>query len=812
MVARSLRWVTRGTDEIDCCRCYVAVPGMESSPPPKPALSLRAAAVLASFSALLAAAVTAFTFTARGAPGAVPTAFSAYTEPLTAAPTAAARERAHRREQLFSELTAQEVRAVARFAASGLGCATKYDTAAAAAAALRSCFLSGSESVRLWMPEKRAALAHLDGDGPPPLRTAQVIVVHGDKPVAEGVGIYQVGPLNGNGGLAVDASIRLTRSLHFNRRPLDMGDTSCDTVTTKVVRQLQQLLLASFGHVFKCLPESFKPQEAGQLYVLYAPAVTSTLQHRATRVVFNWFRDPEQFQINWMHPLPFTFDIVQVGDVEDWIAENVTYCGQMFKGVDALLDADHHRHLRRCSMKPATEYSWDVPGPDPGTAAASKVPAPMHSVPVTWHLVGRGGILWGDWELLATVRPSSGLSLHDIRWRGKRILYELGMSDAHAYYTSALAEKQFHYSDKAFSLSQLSGDMVLGLDCPEGATLLEGTIWMLTAGVAIISDPAAAKPAQLACVFESNGFEGSLWRHTQLLSRRVSGRPAKQLVVRAVSTVGNYDYIAEVRFAEDGSIHVRNDFAGYPETDHAAPYRDPPATPSGLTAVAVGWPDGAPVQLDWGNRVRGDLVAQLHSHFCVWKVDLDILGEGNEFHVTRASVAQDGAYNKKVLKTLRVEREDPDVPLVASAIAPSLWRIVNSNAPNPSTGTARGYAILIESGPAVQTLPPGHPFTITGSFAKRHLAVARRKEEEDAATHSLDHYPITDPLLSVDRFLTDREDLTGQDLICWVSVGKEHVTRSEDVPLVSNFGVGFTLAPWNYHEENPAMQLPMVKN
>jgi len=218
--------------------------------------------------------------------------------------------------------------------------------------------------------------------------------------------------------------------------------------------------------------------------------------------------------------------------------------------------------------------------------------------------------------------------------------------------------------------------------------------------------------------------------------------------------------------------------------------------------------------LDWGNRAHGDLAAQLHSHFAVWKVDFDILGQKNDFHVLHAEVAEgdpDG-FAKKIQKDARVEREDPDTPLVAQATSPGLWRVVNSEALNPSTRTPRGYSIMIETAPAVQTLPSSHPFSVTGSFAKRHLAVARRKEEEPFATHSLDHYPLTSPLLSVDRFLDDRENIVGEDLVCWVSVGKEHVTRAEDIPLVSNFGVQFALLPWNYNIENPAMQLPMVRS
>mmetsp|Transcript_121327 Transcript_121327/g.387777 ORF Transcript_121327/g.387777 Transcript_121327/m.387777 type:complete len:802 (-) Transcript_121327:238-2643(-) len=793
----------RGADD-DCCRCYVAVPSSEQPSPKCRSVSLGCTGVLAAGSALLAALVTAAVLDAQrksgslGTPGAL--------APMLL-PSADFVERAKRTEYLFAELTFQEVRVVATFAADSLGCATGYR--GSGAEALRGCFLSGSEAVVLQIPSKAAALAHLDGGGPAPPRFAEVIVVHGDKPVEQGVGVYAVGPLDGQGGLSKDATLSLLRSLHFNRRPVDLSDTSCDVVTVKVVQQLLDLLVESFGESLLVLGGTgVAPGTAGQLFTLYNPAVDSTLQKRVVRVVINWFHDPERFQVNWMHTLPFSFNIVQEGDPEKWYAENVSYCGQMFKTVDDLQKTNQSGQLFKCTYKPNTAYTWDNAGPDPGTPAASEEAEPGRKVSRTWHVVGRGAIRWRGWELFATIRPASGLALYDVRWRGERILYELSMSDAHAYYSGDKAEKQFHYSDKAFSLSGLSGDLVMGLDCPEGSSFLDGSLWMIPSGVTLSTDPAKAKAAKLACIFESDGFEGSLWRHAQLLTRRVSGRPSRQLVVRAVSTVGNYDYITEVRFTEDGSVHVRNEFAGYPETDHAAPFGEVPTTGRRAEHGRAGpW-------LDWGNRIRGDLVAQLHSHFVAWKVDLDILGQRNEFHALRVGVAEGsapGVLAKKAQTDARMDAEDPDKLLIAQAVSPGLWRVVNAEALNPSTGAPRGYAIMIESAPAVQTLPASHPFAVTGSFAKRHLAVARRKDSEPSATHSLDHFPLDAPLLSVDRFLEDRESLVGEDLVCWVSIGKEHVTRSEDVPLVSNFGVAFALHPWNYHEENPAMQLPMMR-
>jgi Cu2+-containing amine oxidase len=62
------------------------------------------------------------------------------------------------------------------------------------------------------------------------------------------------------------------------------------------------------------------------------------------------------------------------------------------------------------------------------------------------------------------------------------------------------------------------------------------------------------------------------------------------------------------------------------------------------------------------------------------------------------------------------------------------------------------------------------------------------------------------PYTSLDSFV-DGEGLEQQDLVAWVTVGKEHVPRTEDLPLISNFGTYFDILPRNVHRANAAMDV-----
>ena len=44
-------------------------------------------------------------------------------------------------------------------------------------------------------------------------------------------------------------------------------------------------------------------------------------------------------------------------------------------------------------------------------------------------------------------------------------------------------------------------------------------------------------------------------------------------------------------------------------------------------------------------------------------------------------------------------------------------------------------------------------------------------------------------------------------VVAWVTVGKEHLPRTEDVPLISNFGTYFVVSPHNQWHGNAAMDL-----
>jgi Cu2+-containing amine oxidase len=470
--------------------------------------------------------------------------------------------------------------------------------------------------------------------------------------------------------------------------------------------------------------------------------------------------------------------------------------------------------LPRCYTKVDTKTSgkpgdWDVPGPGSRPRPGSAEKPPIQSCSRHRFSLGAdsgGGnngrlVSWLDWTFFVTVRPSTGLAVMDMRFQGKRVAHEVALSEAVAYYSGSGGD-QVMYLDSAYSMRQLSAALIPGVDCPSDAAYINSTMWVHQedpdksgeAAQLLRSDPRKARPVKAACVFERDRAEG-LWRHTEVQAKgKLShGVRATSLVVRMVTTVSNYDYLTEFEFSPDGSVKASITFAGYCETRWYAKHVNPWETM--LSEIA-----------------HSNMAAPLHSHLATFKVDLDVLGESNSFETTSFKVGRPkGVPGLEAYPTKYVERSVvPNEGVGVSTARPgaSMWRIINPD-PDAKIGdaSAPGYTIRLMA-TASQDLPADHPMVVSTPFSKYNIAVTKRHESEQRVSSIYDLWgQLSPPYLNFDDFLADGESIQGADLVAWVTVGKEHLPRTEDMPVVTNFGTGFSLLPWNIFPTNAGMDM-----
>ena len=160
----------------------------------------------------------------------------------------------------------------------------------------------------------------------------------------------------------------------------------------------------------------------------------------------------------------------------------------------------------------------------------------------------------------------------------------------------------------------LSASLEVGVDCPEGATYVEATtFFQMDVGGTATADPTEAFVFYPTCVFEFTE-DHTIWRHMENDGPRsaVRGLERRTLVVRSIATVGNYDYITDYKFREDGEIEVSVRFAGYIEARH-------------FFGAGANAKDGG--ERAYSSILRPDLAGPVHSHSAVFKVDLDVGGD-----------------------------------------------------------------------------------------------------------------------------------------------------------------------------------------
>lgn len=140
-------------------------------------------------------------------------------------------------------------------------------------------------------------------------------------------------------------------------------------------------------------------------------------------------------------------------------------------------------------------------------------------------------ISWMGFSFYLSTAQATALSLFDIRYNSSRLIYQLGLQEALAHYAGVEPmQSGLEFLDTFFGMGNMMFSLVPGIDCPGYAEYIDMSYHksgkMYTNKNAI-------------CVFEYTS-DAPLQRHTSTFSATVSRNT--YLVVRSVSTVGNYDY------------------------------------------------------------------------------------------------------------------------------------------------------------------------------------------------------------------------------------------------------------------------------
>ena len=302
---------------------------------------------------------------------------------------------------------------------------------------------------------------------------------------------------------------------------------------------------------------------------------------------------------------------------ETWITTEWFYQGTLYPDLDAFRDAWRSSNFIKSSLN--LNGDWTVTEDFTSEPAGRSQPPPLSIQPFgpRYELDKKNAyVSWMGFNFYLTTSPARALSLYDIRFNNTRLLYEIGLQEALAHYAgSEPMQSGLEFLDTFFGMGNMMFPLVPGHDCPAYADYLDTTYHQN--GETFLNKNAI-------CVFEYTS-DAPLQRHTSEFEVTVSRNT--YLVIRSVSTVGNYDYTIDYLFYLDGNIEIKVRASGYIFAAYAGSSLASPPPSSASNPNGDLRPRSAPStnpNAQYGYKIHHSASTSMHDHVLLFRADIDL--------------------------------------------------------------------------------------------------------------------------------------------------------------------------------------------
>ncbi|KAJ0982682.1 hypothetical protein J5N97_010937 [Dioscorea zingiberensis] len=403
-------------------------------------------------------------------------------------------------------------------------------------------------------------------------------------------------------------------------------------------------------------------------------------------------------------------------------------------------------------------------------------------------------ISWANWKfhLGFDVRAGAVISLASVQelehTMYRQVLYKGFVSELFVPYQDPTEEwyykTLFDAGELGFGLSAVSLQPLT--DCPENAEFFDGYY--------ASQDGSPMKIKNVFCLFEK--YSGDFaWRHTEIgIPGRVITEVRREisLVVRMVSTIGNYDYIVDWEFKTNGAIKFMVSLSGLLEV-------------KGTSYTNLGQ-----VEKDedlYGSLLAKNTIGVNHDHFITYYLDLDIDGYNNSFVKAKMKTVKitDGSSLRKSYWTVikEIAKTEADARINLNSEPPTDLLFVNTNK-KTKMGNNVGYRLINHGAPVASLLSDDDYPQIRAGYSKKQLWVTAYNKSEKWAAGLYTDQSRGDNTLSV--WSERNRVIKNKDIVLWYTVGFHHTPYQEDFPLMPTLSSGFELRPSNFFESNPLIK------
>jgi len=385
---------------------------------------------------------------------------------------------------------------------------------------------------------------------------------------------------------------------------------------------------------------------------------------------------------------------------------------------------------------------------------------------------------WHEWDLVIGFNARESLTLHDIRYGGRPVLYRASVAEMVVPYGSPDGG---HFRKNVFDIGEygigkLTNSLKLGCDCLGSIQYLDAWTGDMYGGLFQVENA--------ICIHEEDS--GILWKHWDFRSDHTEVRRARRLVISSIVTVGNYEYGFYWYLYMDGMIEFEMKATGIINT----------------TACIPGQPS------KYGREVAPGVVGQIHQHVFCARLDMAVDGEENSVVECNTVVEPpesnpygNAFFEEETVLTTETGRK-------ANPASQRYWKFIN---PNKQNHVGRPTAYKLEPQSCITPfLNPDSPSGKRSAFINNHLWLTPYKPEERfPAGDFMNHSDGSD---GVAAYVKQGRSLENTDVVAWHTFGLHHQPRPEDFPVQPCVTCGFKLMPAGFFDTNPCLDLPSEEN
>ncbi len=398
-------------------------------------------------------------------------------------------------------------------------------------------------------------------------------------------------------------------------------------------------------------------------------------------------------------------------------------------------------------------------------------------------------IHWQNWDFHLSLDSRVGPIISTVTFndngKKRQVMYEGSLGGMIVPYGDPDVGWYFKaYLDSGdYGMGTLTSPLVRGKDVPSNAVLLNQTIPDYTGAPMEI-------PRAMA-IFER--YAGPEYKHQEMNQPNVSTE-RRELVVRWISTVGNYDYIFDWIFHENGTIGIDAGATGIEAV-------------KGVTAKTMHDPS-AKEDTKYGTLIDHNIVGTTHQHIYNFRLDMDVDGTNNSLVAMDPEVKPNTAGGPRT-STLQINQYNIDTEQqAAQKFDPGTIRLLSNTSKENRMGNPVSYQIIPYAG-GTHPVATGAKFAPDEwiyhrlSFMDKQLWVTRYHPNEMYPEGKFPNRSTQDTGLG--QFSKDNESLDNQDNVVWMTTGTTHVARAEEWPIMPTEWVHTLLKPWNFFDETPSL-------